>query len=238
MARRFAPRWYFVLLTAAAVSLFVPLGFWQWHRGEYRSAQWQAFARADLPAVAAGSAGEIAAMPRYSHVSVRGQFDAAHQILLDNISHEGAPGYEVLTVLQLADGSHLLVNRGWLPFSGRRDQLPDVTLDAAAEQALSGRLSVLPVTGIAAGRQAPAATGAWPRVTSFPVRAELESVLGVQLLEPVLLLDAGSGPGYLRDWRPPGIPPERNYSYAVQWWAFAALAMGLFVGLNLKKANV
>ncbi len=36
----------------------------------------------------------------------------------------------------------------------------------------------------------------------------------------------------------PGIPPERNFSYAIQWWSFALLALALFVGLNLKRSNV
>ncbi len=53
----------------------------------------------------------------------------------------------------------------------------------------------------------------------------------------LLLLDADSGPGYVRDWQPPGIAPERNFSYAIQWWSFAVLAMVLLVVLNLKRKN-
>jgi surfeit locus 1 family protein len=174
-------------------------------------------------------------LPRFTHVFVRGEFDTERQFLLDNISHAGAPGYEVLSVLQLADGSGLLVNRGWVPFTGFRDRLPDIALAGEGAQRLAGRLADLPVAGIASGRQAPTATGSWPRVTSFPTHAQLQQALGMKLLAPVLLLDADSGPGYLRDWRPPGIPPERHYGYAVQWWAFALLALGLFVGLNLKR---
>jgi surfeit locus 1 family protein len=144
----------------------------------------------------------------------------------------------VLSVLQLADGSHLLVNRGWVPFSGFRERLPDVALDAAGTLRVSGRLSTLPTAGMASGRQAPAADGAWPRVTSFPTRAELQQLLGFELLAPVLLLDADSGPGYLRDWQPPGISPDRNYAYAVQWWSFAVLALAMFTGFNLKRSHV
>lgn len=236
LARSFHPRWYFVLLTAAAVPLFVCLGFWQWNRGEYRSAQWAAFARADQRAVETTVDG-LEQLPRFTHVVVGGEFDTRRQFLLDNISHNGAPGYEVLSVLQLAEGSRLLVNRGWVPFSGFREQLPDVALASEGAQRISGRLSILPVAGMVSGQQAPAATGGWPRVTSFPTHEQLQQALGAPLLAPVLLLDADSGPGYLRDWRPPGIAPERNYSYAVQWWAFAVLAIGLFIGLNLKRRD-
>ena len=53
----------------------------------------------------------------------------------------------------------------------------------------------------------------------------------------VLLLDADSGPGFVREWQPPGLPPERHIGYAVQWWAFALLLVGLFVGLNVKRKD-
>jgi len=223
-----------VLLVLLAVPAFLSLGFWQWHRGEYRSRLWADFARADVPAIEA-SAASLDSLPRFTRVQVAGEFDAGRQVLLDNISREGAPGYEVLTLLRLADGSQLMVNRGWLPFSGYRDRLPDVGLAATAQQPLTGRLSTLPVAGIAAGKAPPAEEGPWPRVTSFPSHDELQHLWGVKLRSPVLLLDAGSGPGYLRDWKAPGVSPDRNYSYAIQWWSFALLAVCMFIGLNLKR---
>jgi len=223
-----------VLLVLLAVPAFLSLGFWQWHRGEYRSRLWADFARADVPAIEA-SAASLDSLPRFTRVQVAGEFDAGRQVLLDNISREGAPGYEVLTLLRLADGSQLMVNRGWLPFSGYRDRLPDVGLAATAQQPLTGRLSTLPVAGIAAGKAPPAEEGPWPRVTSFPSHDELQHLWGVKLRSPVLLLDACSGPGYLRDWKAPGVSPDRNYSYAIQWWSFALLAVCMFIGLNLKR---
>jgi surfeit locus 1 family protein len=233
LALRFIPRWYYTLLVLVAIPGFIALGFWQWHRGEYRAAQWAAFARADVPAVET-TAAALERLPRFTRVRVTGEFDT-RQLLLDNISHEGAAGYEVVSLLRLADGSHLMVDRGWVPFTGFRDRLPDVSLRATGPQIVVGRLSTLPVAGIAAGRLPPPEDGAWPRVTSFPSHAELQHTWGVPLHAPLLLLDADCGPGYLRAWRPPGIPPERNYSYAVQWWSFALLAAAMYVGLNLKK---
>jgi surfeit locus 1 family protein len=230
---RFAPRWYSVVLTALAVPLFLTLGFWQWHRGEYRSAQWAQFAHADVPAVEL-NAEALTRQARFTRVQLRGEWDTQRQFLLDNISHQGSPGYEVLSVFALADGSRMLVNRGWMRFSGYREQLPDIAFTAPGTQVLTGRLGGLPVAGIASG-VVPPADGPWPRVTSFPAMNDLERALGTPLLPVVLLLDTDSGPGFLRDWKPPGVQPERNYSYAVQWWAFALLALVLFVSLNLKR---
>jgi len=236
LALRFAPRWYFILLTAVAVPVFIALGFWQWNRGEHRRDQWQQFQRSDVAAVEANAA-SLARLPAFTRVHVTGTFDPARQFLLDNISHEGQPGYQVLTVLRLGDGSGILVNRGWLPFTGYRDRLPDIAFAAPEPLGVTGRLSTLPVAGMAAGRQAPALAGPWPRLTTFPFHADLEAARGEKLLLPVLLLDAGSGPGYLRDWRAPGVSPERNFSYAFQWWSFALLAAGMFVGLNIKRVR-
>lgn len=215
--------------------LFISLGFWQWNRGLHRREVWDQFARGDQAAVETTAAG-LAQLPPFTRVRLSGEFDPAHQFLLDNISHGGAPGYEVLTPLRLADGSSMLVNRGWVPFSGYREQLPDVGIDAARVPLfLTGRLATLPVPGLASGRVPPPVDGPWPRLTSFPDMPQLGRALGQPLQPVVLLLDADSGPGYLRDWKPPGISPDRNFSYAVQWWSFALLAAAMFVGLNLKR---
>jgi surfeit locus 1 family protein len=235
---RFAPRWHWVLLTLLALPLFVSLGVWQWQRGQARQAQWNEFASSDTPARDV-PASALTTQPRYTRVSVHGSFDGTRQFLLDNMSHRGAPGYHVLTVMQLADGSRLLVNRGWLPFSGYREQLPDVALDPAArgDLTLTGRIGALPVAGLRSGQAAPASEGGWPRVTSFPTLEQLEAAYGATLLPVVLLLDPGTGPGYLRDWQPAGLPPQRHIGYAVQWWSFAVLLVGLFIGLNLKRSH-
>lgn len=237
MSLRFAPRWYWILIVAAVVVLFVRLGIWQWHRGEYHRAQRQEFTRGDAPPVEVPAA-TLERLPRYTRVRVNGEFDTAHQFLLENISHNGAPGYDVLTALVLGDGSRVLVDRGWLPFSGYRDRLPDVAFDpGTTPQLLTGRLSEPPAAGLAAGREPPPRDGPWPRVASFPTIEQLAASLGTPLLPVLLLLDVDSGPGYVRDWQPPGIPPERNFSYAIQWWSFAVLALAMLVGLNLKKSN-
>lgn len=233
MTLRFRPRWYFTLLTVAVVAAFVGLGRWQWHRALQSEATRAGFARLDQAAQPA-TAAQLDTLPRYARVAVRGQWDTTRQFLLDNISHDERAGYEVISLLQLEGGPWLAVDRGWVPFEGYRDRLPDVTLSSQGVVTVTGRLSDLPRAGLAAGRQPPAADGPWPRVTSFPDTAELGRSAGVSLLPPLLLLDLDGGPGYVRDWQPPGMSPERHYSYALQWWLFAAAVFGLYAALNLK----
>lgn len=225
-------------LTVLLLAVFISLGRWQWGRAEQKEALARGFAAGAEEAQPLGAL-SAATLPRYAVVSVTGEWDAARQFLLDNRTRDGRAGYEVLTPLRLADGRWLLVNRGWLPFEGRRDRLPEVATGLLpGAVTLRGRLDEPPTAGLASGRAAPALSGAWPRVTSFPQTAQLAAALGGARLEPrVLLLDASAPAGYRRDWRPFVKGPEQNISYAVQWWSFGVLLLVLFVKMNLRTRD-
>lgn len=226
--RSFAPSAPMTLLALAAAALCVWAGLWQWHRGVDRQAAWTRFAAGTARVVDAGQS-DVARLPLFQRVSVPGAYDAAHQFLLDNRSWQGRPGYEVLTPLTRGAAPTLLVDRGWVPFTGSRRQLPQVALNAPAGLTVTGRLADLPSPGLAIGRSPPPADTAWPKVTSFPDLAQLRLALGVPLAARILLLDPGAPFGYVRDWQAPGMSPLRHFSYAIQWWCFAVLALVLWV---------
>lgn len=238
--RVFSPSWLMTGITLALLILFISLGRWQWGRAELKEQLGEAFAANAMRIVALESK-TTTELPRYTRIEVSGRWESDRQFLLDNRTRDGRAGYEVLTPLRLSDGRWLLVNRGWVPFEGYRDQLPDVGLAPRdGEVSASGLLDELPTSGLAGGRAAPAVTGSWPRVTSYPQPAELARSLGVdprRLERRVLLLDVSIPEGYRRDWKPFAKGPEQNWSYAIQWWSFAVLLLVLFVSLNLKKRD-
>jgi surfeit locus 1 family protein len=230
-------------LAMAGVLLFGQLGRWQWHRAAEKRALAAAFAASTAaPAIELGTR-PVAAVPRYALLRVRGRYDVAHQFLLDNISRDGAVGYEVLTPFQLEDGRILMVNRGWLPLpGGRREPLPDVALPGTPAQAsapaeITGRIDELPVTGLSMGRAPPDAGPSWPKRTSFPTAAQLGAVLGKGVEARELLLAASEPMGYRRDWQPGGngFGPSRHVAYALQWWSFGALTLFLYFFMNLER---
>lgn len=221
------------LATLVLLAAFVSLGRWQWHRGEAKQAVWAEFARETAPQALGSSNPDE--MPRFAHVTLRGHYLPDRQILLDNRSHQGRPGYEVLTPLVTEAGRTLLVNRGWVPFTGYRDRLPDVAFDPPAQVTLAGRLEELPVAGLASGRAPPQAGGGWPRLTSFPTHDELSTLLERRIAQRILLLDPREPGGYVREWQPPGLDPSRHFSYAIQWWGFAVVLLVLYFGLNFRK---
>jgi len=223
------------LTTVLLLIGFVALGRWQWARGEAKQAVWAEFER-NPPAVRVDAA-ELEHAARFVRVELEGRFDGAHQFLLDNRSHAGKPGYEVLTPFLATGGQRILVNRGWVPFSGYRDRLPDVSMQQEISRRITGRVDELPAAGLASGRAPPAVDGGWPRVTSFPTHAELQTALGAELSPRLLLLDADVPGGYVRNWSPPGLSPDRHLSYAIQWWGFAVVLLVVYFGLNFRKVS-
>lgn len=231
---RFAPSPGMTALTLLLCGLFIYLGRWQWHRGNARQEAWDRFSRGADKVVPLGSE-PLGSVPRFQRVSVQGHFDEAHQFLLDNRSYAGRAGYEVLTPLQRSGGDVALVDRGWVPFSGLRGRLPGVAIASHEEITVTGRVAELPSAGLASGRAPPSKDGSWPKVTSFPTMVELSSAFGAPLEPAIVLLDSKEPDGYVRDWHPPGLEPTRHWSYAVQWWCFAALALFLWVRLSLRR---
>ena len=224
------------LLTLVAAVGFVNLGRWQWNKGDLRAQQAAQFAHGTDTAEPLADR-SLDQLPRFQRVRVTGRFDPAHQVLLDNRTNEGRPGYEVLTPLQREGRDTLLVNRGWVPFSGFREKLPDVSFVADQDVELTGRVDELPVEGLASGHAAPDEKAPWPKVTSYPTPMELAQTLGRHVESRILLLDANAPNGYVREWQPPGLTADRHWSYGVQWYAFAVLAVALWLILGFRRGR-
>jgi surfeit locus 1 family protein len=233
--RVFAPSWPMTLATVVLLGLFVSLGRWQWQRGEAKQAAWSEYER-KAAAVELGSR-DPDTLERFAHVRVSGRFDSARQFLLENRSHAGSPGYEVLTPFETDGGARLLVNRGWIRFTGRRDQLPAIAFDDRPRVAITGFVDELPASGLPSGRAPPPSGPVWPKLTSFPSHDELRAALGEDIPRRILLLAADSPSGYVRAWKPPGLAPMRHLSYAIQWWGFALVLLVIYFGLNFRKVS-
>jgi surfeit locus 1 family protein len=232
--RTFAPSLAATLAALAGLALLVWLGTWQLERAAHARAQLAAYAGGDAEAVALPPAANAAALPRYARVRLRGRYLAEQQFLLDNMTHAGVAGYRVLTPFATAGGDTVLVDRGWLPVGPSRAALPRIEVGGELRE-LTGRLDALPRPGIELA--AAPAGGDWPRVVAFPKLAELGAALGRPLYPTLVLLDPAQPDGYLRDWRPGGLPPERHVGYAAQWFALALTLLAGYVMASLRKRD-
>ena len=179
----------------------------------------------------------LSSVPLYQRISVHGRYDGAHQFLLDNSIQDGADGYEVLTPLLRTGAAAVLVDRGWVAFTGSRARLPDTYLATRGPVTVIGRVGPLPVAGLSFGRAPPPPGPHWPKVTSFPRPAELSAALGRPLATRIILLDPAAAHGYVRDWTLPGMPALENWGYAIQWWAFALTAGVIWLILSLRRSH-
>jgi surfeit locus 1 family protein len=217
--------------------LFASLGLWQLQRAGTSRDTAASFAAgaAEVPLPEPPAA--LGAAERFRRLEVRGVYAAETQFLLDNMLHDGVAGYQVLTPLNVAGSAKgLLVNRGWLPAGGDRAVLPDVGV-GGERRSVVGRLERLPRPGMRLGAAAPASAATGVVVVQYPTAAELADRLGQELFDYQLLLDPAEPDGFVRDWRAPGLGPERHLSYAGQWLLLAVGAVAAAVTIAIKSVR-
>lgn len=228
----FRPRVWGLALALAAGVAFVLLGNWQSRRAdEKRTLALQLDEALAAPVIQLPAAAVDARALIHKHVAARGFFVAERTIFLDNKLRRGRAGYEVVTPLRLGDSAwHVLVNRGWVAAGATRDTLPVVPVPAG-EQRIDGiALERLP-HALEAGA-APAAT-----VRQNLDIAAFAAETGLQLEPLVVEQHSATNDGLERDWPRADLGIERNESYALQWYSFAALAIVLAIVLSFRRES-
>ncbi len=232
--RRFRPRMVPTVATLAAVATFIAAGHWQQGRMHEKEAL-----RARQDAMEHLAAISVSMLPpasdwselRYRPVVAAGRYDAGRQILIDNKVHDGRAGYDVVTPLVLGDGRVVLVDRGWVAQGGSRANLPDVP-PPAGDVVVEGRLAI-PTAGYLELVPDATAGAIWQNLDP----ARFAAATGVAVL-PVVIEQTGASlqaDGLLREWPAPDFGIEKHWVYMMQWYAFAGLAVALWLVLNFRN---
>jgi surfeit locus 1 family protein len=116
------PRWIgFTIGILAVMALMLVAARWQWHRYQFKhDRNAEVSLRSKIPGqpvsglVHPGEPSEIGTTLEWRNVTATGSYLGDKQVLVLNRSFEGLGGSHVITPLRLADGSILLVNRGWV----------------------------------------------------------------------------------------------------------------------------
>ncbi|HID49336.1 MAG TPA: SURF1 family protein [Chromatiales bacterium] len=236
VSRVFRPRLVPTLVTLVLLPVLVSLGFWQLDRAEQkRQLLAEQQIQEQLPPVVLGR-GVPKDLSPFRKIRVSGRFDVRHSFLLDNKTHLGQVGYQVLTPLLLGDGSMaILVNRGWIPMGASRMEVPRIeTPDARLT--ITGRMIESDKAPLQLSEDN-IAGGDWPIVIQWTDFGQLEQRLGYSLLEYILLQDPDNPAGFVRDWSIAWIKPEKSTSYAVQWFTLAAALLVIYVVVNLRRVE-
>jgi surfeit locus 1 family protein len=228
---RFRPGAAVTAATVAFCALTVALGLWQRQRAAEKDALQARFERLGAAAPRVLPARLVAADDyALRRVVARGVYADRFTILLDNRVHRGRPGYHVLSPLRIAGGDvHVLVDRGWVAAGRTRSDLPRVATPAG-EQTVEGT-ATLPSGRVYELAPDTAAGPVWQNLVLDRYRewSKLE-------LQPVVIQQTGAAAdGLVREWDRPDAGADRHRAYALQWFALAALALLLYVVLNLER---
>jgi surfeit locus 1 family protein len=212
----------FCIFAVLSAALFVRLGAWQLERLHERQAR-----NAIVRQQQASAASPLQSLPRdtgnahYRPASVQGRFDYDHELVATNRTRRGSPGVELLTPVRMTGSdTAVLVNRGWV-------YAPDgATVDRARwregdSATLTGYVELYaPDAGVTA-------SSSDPRIVRRVSRQEIASKVPYPVA-PFYLVATGGPFSTTHPARReiPVLDDGPHRSYAVQWFFFAAIALG------------
>lgn len=233
MNYRFSPTLPMTLLAFFVCTVLLYLGNWQLARAREKT-QWLAAHEQAARLPARPWTHGISGVLPYQKLRVRGIFREG-LFLLDNQHVNHQFGYDVLNVLEVADGHWLLVDRGWIPGDPARQVLPSVNTPQSMQE-LEGYAYYPSEKGWLLGAMIE------PKNTGVTMLEQSRlPVLAAWLHHPlegfILRLDPKTPHGFVRQWPVVAMQPVRHKGYAVQWFAMAGAVFILFIVLNLKPRH-
>jgi surfeit locus 1 family protein len=230
-----SPRARAVLLIGvfAFAVLAVRLGFWQLHRlAQRRAANAAALVARDAPELDVAARNDQPLAGR--RVRASGTYDRGHELVLRGQVFREIPGIILVTPLRLSalGDTAVLVERGFVP-SPDAVTIPGRAASLNEPGAQSVRGMALPLTA-APDSGAPLeheGQTTWRRLDLSALRARLPyPILDVAIRQaPDSIL-----PQMPRRLDPPSLDEGPHLSYAIQWFAFAVIAVGFAVAVLVR----
>ena len=235
--RLFRPKFWALILTIAFVAINVRLGNWQGEKAEYKIGQQaqrdSALTAPTLTFDELQTGANTGVESRYRRLSLTGTFVADELFYVDNRIVDVKAGYGLLQSFRIesATGERhtVLVDRGWLKASGNRATLPVVDTPLGYI-AISGRINTPP------SRNPGTFDNDGGQRLNYVNIQELSTRLK-HTIEP-FILEQATGAGFIEVARPlPSANFEKNRGYQLQWYAFALMAIVIFLVLSFRKVD-
>ena len=231
---RFRPKLIPTLATIAALPMLVSFGHWQANRANQKQTLQDTFdSRATQMAVKIPRELLNPEEFRYRKVVVRGRFEPANQILLDNRVHSDQAGYHVITPFRIENSElYILVNRGWVALGADRAVLPKINTPQEMMEIIG--VAVLPPSKIYELKP-PEITVGWQAVWQNMDIKRYREAVPFQLQPIIIQLDKDSPAGFVREWPRPDNRIQTHRGYAFQWYGMAAMLLIFYIVTNIKK---
>ena len=234
-AWRTAQWWFVTVVALMAMAVTARLGMWQSDRAQQKESLHNLQQAQALLAPLTNAAFESpmdAAQGLHRRVSLQGVWRPEHTVFLQNRSQNGAPGFWVLTPLQLSPTAMVLVQRGWAPRDRVSSEvLPPIETPPGLVE-VQGRWVAPPSRMVELTREEAA-----PAPRSSAIRQNLDvnawaAEMKLSILATVLQTGSASE-GLARDWAPALSGADKNRGYAFQWFALSGLVAVLFVWFQI-----
>ena len=219
-------------LIVATLVLLISLGFWQLDRANEKRAIENQIASANSGDVELVTSVEFLKDKEYYHVRLQGSYIGDKQFIYDNQIVDQTSGYYVLTPLILKGSSKaVLINRGFIPWNGRRDKLANVDI---GEKLTEVKVQISkPVKRMEL--KVSETTGDFPILIQALDLDEMSAIASLDLGSVVGLLSPESENGFVRQWEPYTGSIERHIGYAIQWFLMALVLAFIGIRLALKQ---
>lgn len=218
-------------------SSLIKLGFWQVDRALEKEQRQQRISelsqRQDLSLAQvltlSGLQDGINDLP----IQLKGDFVGDKIFLLDNQPNKGRLGYRVYQIIE-SNGDAILVNLGWVQGSIDRNILPEIS-PITGQHTITGHVREVEV-GIQLQAQN-LTNPSWPLRVQQIELDKFSELIGKKLLPFVVYLDKKETIGYIKNWQPIVMPPEKHRAYAFQWFSLALAWISLMVWAAIKMAK-
>lgn len=222
------------ILILATMAFLVSLGFWQLDRADQKRTIEASIQKANTGVVELIINQNELLNKEYYEVRLQGSYIGDKQFIYDNQIVDQASGYYVLTPFVLTGQSNaIMINRGFIPWNGRRDQLDDIAVDSAFREIkiqVSRPIKRIELKTSDISNQFPVLIQA----IDFDV---IEEISSTSFVDVIGLLDPSSDDGFVRKWEPYTGSIEKHIGYAIQWFLMALVLgiIGIRIGLKQRK---
>jgi surfeit locus 1 family protein len=225
-----------LILPGVLISLTVwgllSLGFWQLDRAEEKRGIESTIVAAQSNPAQLVEANEILDKEHY-RVLLNGYFDTNKQFIYDNQIVKGNAGYYVLTPFVLNAKTAILVNRGFVPWYGKRGELVDIEIDS---QPNTIEVSLIKPKQRIELKQEEIST-IFPILIQSLDLQQLSQLSGYQIIPMLAQLDIKASDGFFRQWKPFYGSVDKHLGYALQWFLMALVLSIIAIRLIIKNSR-
>ena len=220
------------ILITATFAFLVSLGFWQLERADEKRSIETSIKLANTGSVELIKKEEGLQNKEYYEVRLQGKYLSDKQFIYDNQIVDQVSGYYVLTPYALEGQSKaILINRGFIPWNGRRDKLADIVIGQETREIkvqISKPIKRMELKPSEVGIQFPVLIQSIDlQDMADRAKVDFSSVIG--------LLDASAPNGFIRKWEPYTGSIEKHIGYAVQWFLMALVLAIIGIRIAIKQ---